>query len=216
MIPEVYRKWILPFLVVTHVAGIIGLLLMPTWFKILTPFNLLLCSFLVTVGVHRPSKNLLFSLLAIAVLGWTVEVVGVKTEWIFGQYSYGDGLGIKLLDVPLIIGVNWAVLSYCVVQIALNLFENGSRLWIATISASLLVLLDLAMEWPAPMLDFWSFGFPYAPLHNFIGWWVVGFALVYLFLPQLKDAKNEIAIWYYFIQLMFFVIYGLLTSFFLS
>jgi putative membrane protein len=216
MIPEIYRKWILPFLFVTHVAGIIGLILMPQWFKVLTPINLFVCSGLVVVGLERPSSKLVFSLLLIALFGWSIEVVGVKTEWIFGRYSYGEGLGWKFLDVPLIIGLNWAILTYSVVQIAASLYKGSSKFLIAAISASLLVLIDLAIEWPAPMLDFWSFGQYYAPLHNFIGWWLVGFALVYMFAPYLNEKKNTLAIWYYIIQLVFFLSYGLVSSFVLS
>ena len=168
------------------------------------------------VGLDRPSNRLVFSLFLIAIFGWAVEVVGVKTEWIFGRYSYGQGLGWKFLDVPLIIGLNWAVLSYSVVQMAVSLQKNSSRFLIAAISASLLVLLDLAIEWPAPMLDFWSFGQYYAPLHNFIGWWLVGFALVYMFVPYLNEKKNPIAIWYYIIQMVFFLSYGLVSYFVVS
>jgi putative membrane protein len=36
-----------------------------------------------------------------------LEVVGVKTGLIFGEYKYGSTLGIKLFEVPLIIGFNW-------------------------------------------------------------------------------------------------------------
>ena len=108
------------------------------------------------------------------------------------------------------------MLSYSVVQIAVSIYKGSSRFLIAAISASLLVLLDLAIEWPAPMLDFWSFGQSYAPLHNFIGWWIVGLALVYLFVPYLNEKKNQIAIWYYIIQMIFFITYGLVNSFVLS
>src|SRR5689334_23098853 len=37
------------------------------------------------------------------------EVIGVATGAIFGAYSYGEVLGFKLLEVPLIIGLNWVV-----------------------------------------------------------------------------------------------------------
>ena len=41
-----------------------------------------------------------------------VEIIGIATGKIFGVYEYGRGLGIKIADVPVIIGLNWVFLVY--------------------------------------------------------------------------------------------------------
>ena len=51
-------------------------------------------------------------MIAIACLGFFIEVIGVKTGFIFGSYYYGAAMGIKILAVPLLIGLNWSILVY--------------------------------------------------------------------------------------------------------
>ena len=39
------------------------------------------------------------------------EILVVSYGIIFGNYKYGEILGYKVLGVPLIIGINWCILS---------------------------------------------------------------------------------------------------------
>jgi len=71
-------------------------------------------------------------------VGFGVEVLGVKTELIFGSYHYGESLGYKWLSVPLLIGVNWCMLLYCTSQ--LSKFKNF--IINALFGAALMVVLD--------------------------------------------------------------------------
>jgi putative membrane protein len=41
-----------------------------------------------------------------------VEAVGVATGFPFGDYRYGDGLGPRLLGVPVVVPLAWAMLAY--------------------------------------------------------------------------------------------------------
>ena len=43
-------------------------------------------------------------------LGFGVEVIGVETGLLFGDYEYGSGLGPKVLKVPMLMGVLWWIL----------------------------------------------------------------------------------------------------------
>src|SRR5690606_27651627 len=71
---------------------------------------------------HREWNRAFFALIAIVYLaGFAIEAVGVATGSIFGTYSYSDVLGPKLLDTPLIIGINWLMLIYATGTIAGNL-----------------------------------------------------------------------------------------------
>ena len=44
-------------------------------------------------------------------IGFSAELIGVHSGMLFGNYSYGNNLGLKLAEVPLIIGINWGVLA---------------------------------------------------------------------------------------------------------
>ena len=55
-------------------------------------------------------KMLRFFIFAFSI-GFLVEVIGVNYGIIFGNYTYGKVLGFKVLNVPLMIGVNWFFLS---------------------------------------------------------------------------------------------------------
>ena len=72
--------------------------------------------------VGKPKQMLAFFL--IFLLGFVVEVVGVQTGLIFGSYSYGATLGVKLFDTPLLIGLNWIFVSYSSYSIACQVSDN--------------------------------------------------------------------------------------------
>ena len=93
--------------------------------------------------------------------------MGVHTGFPFGSYSYGPVLGFQLFEVPLMIGVNWLLLVY----MTGNLFrESIANDWLAAaLSASVMVLLDIAIEPVAVALDFWTWEGDIIPLSNFIG-----------------------------------------------
>ena len=86
-------------IVILHVVGVTGTalgyadMLLP-----LTPLNLVVCAAIVMsfTGDESPWR---WSLTMF--LGFAIEVLGVATGWLFGDYSYGSGLGPKALEVPL-------------------------------------------------------------------------------------------------------------------
>jgi putative membrane protein len=91
------------------------------------------------------------------VVGFFVEVVGINTGYLFGQYTYGETLGYKWLDVPLMIGVNWWILTYSTGILAryLPLPAIGR----AVVAAVLMVGLDACIEPVAVRFDFWQWQF---------------------------------------------------------
>ena len=78
-----------------------------SWFILLLSF----IGILLTRKTNK--KHFLFFTLFCFLLGFSVEYIGVKTGILFGEYSYGENLGLKLFGVPLIIGVNWVILYVC-------------------------------------------------------------------------------------------------------
>ena len=100
------------FLMVLYAAGLIGMHIPATQnlFISLVPLNLWFTAFICIFYHPRPSFSTYLVLFFIAIAAWLVEVQGVRTGLIFGSYSYGNTLGLKLADVPITIGLNWIIL----------------------------------------------------------------------------------------------------------
>lgn len=196
------KKNITVFIIlIFHVVGFIGFIVNPVYFKSLSPVNLLLSAGLIVLMAHQTSWQFYASLLLVAVLGFFIEVVGVKTELIFGSYVYGKALGYKLLSVPLLIGVNWAILLYSTAQ--LSKFKNP--LLNALFGAFLMVALDYFIEQNASKFDFWYWKEAIIPLQNYIAWFIISFLLNLLVQKQLAQKPNFTSKAFYFIQFAFFL-----------
>lgn len=195
------------FLIIFFTVGITGFTIPVTsnFFNHLTPLALLLCV-IALVLFHKTvrGKNIMIPFLLIFITGFIVEVAGVKSGYIFGPYSYGKGLGIKLFETPLLIGLNWLFLVYCTVIITEALKINNI---LKLITASLLmVFYDLTLEQMAPPLDMWSFEGGAAPVRNYISWFVL--SLLFHVLIRVFGIKweNRLATFVFFLQLGFFMI----------
>lgn len=96
------------------ISGLIGIWLgYRDWFLPKTIFNLLLGAALLLWNF--PIKNGRKSLViwtSIYLIGIGAEIIGVNTGLLFGNYSYGNNLGPKIVGVPPIIGINWIVLIF--------------------------------------------------------------------------------------------------------
>lgn len=206
-----WQKGLLALMTATYLAGIVGLQLsfsLP-YFIALTPFNLLLSAgILLAFHTDWSPSFLLFCLLSYFT-GFFVEVAGVASGLIFGQYEYGETLGVKWWNVPLIIGLNWFMLIYCTGIIGARL--RIPLVWKAAVASSLMVLLDLFIEPVAIAYDFWSWGTPQVPVQNYVAWFGISFCLHLLFYSLPFRKKNPAAKLLYLLQLIFFLILCLFT-----
>jgi len=104
----------LAVLIIFHIVGLVGFSLPATQplFQRLVPFNLLLS--IGILGYFHQIWNRKFGIfcLLIFLAGYSVEVAGVNTGLIFGEYAYDFALGPKLWSTPPMIGVNWLMLVY--------------------------------------------------------------------------------------------------------
>ncbi|MDC3241268.1 carotenoid biosynthesis protein [Flavobacteriaceae bacterium] len=95
-----------------HVSGLIGIIYSnASWFIKGTPVNLLLSFSLLLLNTEW-SKKMLFLVVLCFATGMLAEILGVQYGFIFGEYSYGKALGIKFMNVPLMIGINWCILIF--------------------------------------------------------------------------------------------------------
>jgi len=135
-------------------------------------------------------------------IGFLSEVIGVKTAFVFGNYHYGSNLGFKLLNVPIIISLNWALLVNASILVASKLSKH--KLILPLISAIIATGLDVLMEQVAPNLNFWYFMGGFAGLHNYLGWFVICFTTTYFLSEHLIKGDKKIATTIIVLQVLFF------------
>ncbi|TXB65591.1 carotenoid biosynthesis protein [Phaeodactylibacter luteus] len=210
-VPAGKRAWTAPraiaVLAILYAVGVVGILLpVHPDFILLTPLNLL-----VSVGVmlsfHRGwGKPTLFYLLVAYVVGFGAELFGVQTGLLFGDYAYGKVLGPKVWGTPLMIGVNWLMLGYASGVLANRLLPGRSFWWRGSLSAVLMVALDVIIEPVAMAFGFWSWGGGEIPLQNFAGWMAVALPLQLLFAYLHPGLRNKVGVALFFLQVAFFAI----------
>ncbi len=176
--------------------------LRPLFLRIV-PFHLLLMLFLLLLNHHGRISKLLFFASIIMVLGFAAEWVGVHKHWLFGNYVYGNTLGFKLNEIPLMIGVNWFLLVYSAGVFTQNL--PIKEVWLKIIiSCLLLVLLDLLIEPIAIRFDYWHWQTGYVPIKNYVGWMVVSLPLLLVFQYFNFRFQNRVAPALLIVQFLFF------------
>lgn len=194
------------FFVVFYAVGVIGLTvpdLKPLFIQ-LTPVALLLSSLGMALfhRDHSAKSWLIFAL--IYFLGLVVEIIGVQTGVIFGNYKYGNGLGWKVFGTPLIIGLNWLLLVYAATSLARQL--KITRLMQAGIAGFILLAYDLILEQVAPKLDMWSWQNEFVPAKNYLAWFLLGLFFSTLLLYAKINIKNKLASVILLCQLLFFLL----------
>lgn len=195
----------LSLLVIVYTVGFVTVLLgHAESLMLLTPYNLLFASGLLIYNAEGFDKRYGSWLLVVMLAGFFVEVAGIETGLIFGTYAYGEGLGIKWLDVPLMIGVNWGVLVFGTA--ALIQHFRLARWVKAAIAATLMVSYDVLLEPVAIRFDFWSWAGGTIPLQNYLAWWIISFGMLLGAFYLVKNLRNRLAIYVIGIQTLFFVV----------
>jgi putative membrane protein len=139
-----------------------------------------------------------------------VEVAGVHSGAIFGEYTYGAALGFKLWEVPLLIGLNWLVLVYCSGVITHHL---RMPVFVKIVTGALLmVLLDFLIEPIAIKHDWWTWQTSEVPLQNYAGWFISAVVLLTFFHKMRFNKNNRIAPVVYVVQLLFFLLQNVLNK----
>ena len=192
-----------------HLSGFIG---MQTsyrqWFIDLTPLNLIIS--VVMLLRHERNNNpsvFLFSI-SIFLLGFLVEVLGVNTGIVFGQYTYGPVLGLHLFNTPILIGINWLILVFCI-GVVLSKFDVIQPLK-ALFGAFIMTSIDYIIEPVAIQLNFWRWDLGFIPMQNYIAWFIFSFLFLLLFYQFKFTKTNKVAPWLLMTQVIFFLLLNLL------
>lgn len=200
------ERWIRIILLILYVVGAVGML-MPstrTWFVQLSALNLAI-SFGALI-LSRKAKPLTFVVfLSIAfVIGISVELIGVHTSYLFGSYFYGNSLGWKCYSVPLIIGLNWGILTVTSSAI-IHRFQLNKHVE-AILAAILMVLFDYILEPVAIKLDYWHWTEGQIPVYNFICWMGVSYLLQLIYQRMKLAEVNKVAESLFLMMFIFFTL----------
>ena len=191
------------FIIVLHVFGAIGLSTKycSNLFLSLVPYNLiltfLLCFFYVSF------KKYYLPIFLIVLIGFVIEVIGVKTGYVFGSYSYGDSLGFKILEVPVIIGLNWLILCLSIFSLFSVICNN--KFLLLLFSSVSMVLLDFIIEPVALEYSFWSWFDISVPIQNYIMWFFICFVMHYILLKYRVNVHYKLGVYVVLSQLFFFL-----------
>ncbi len=185
-----------------YFVGFWGLTFFPTVFIPLSSLSLMITFLLLCLNEPSLKKFLLF--LLVAFLGFAVEWYGVHTGSPFGFYQYGEGLGIKWLDIPLVIGLNWVLMVWGSISL-LKWTWNAQNRWILSIGGGVLMTLtDLLIEQVAPHLEYWMFAINHVPSNNYAAWLWLGILLSWL-LSYIPNNRPSLGAWVWILNWMFFV-----------
>jgi bisanhydrobacterioruberin hydratase len=164
----------------------------------------LILSFLLVLYPEYKQRNnsVILWLVSVAVITFFIEVIGVSTSLIFGSYKYGNTLGVAVLEVPLIIGFNWAIIIWGSSELADRLKFN--RLIKVLIAASAAVLIDFLIEPVAMKFNYWQWSGSVIPYRNYIAWFVIAlfFSSSYFYFKQ--KSSTTLPIHFYITQIIFF------------
>lgn len=207
---------------VFHACGAVGMIwLNSPRFSSATALNL--CIMLVLLIWTQGEKNLAFyrTILTVFGFGMAVEMVGIHSGWLFGNYRYGKILGPQIWDVPVLIGINWFMTSFCIgtlicqftkrwgrgdSQQAEKKFLSPMMLLRICMGAFLAMCFDLVMEKPAIRLGYWQWqGTGQPSWWNSFCWFVVSGILLVFFEKADFRKDNQFAVNLILIQFMFFL-----------
>lgn len=173
------RRWTPMIMIILNAVGVTGILLgFGDTILQFTALNLLISGML-AAWLDWDSRSLLW--LCAAAGGWIVECIGVHTGWLFGAYHYGQGLGLQVAGIPLIMGVLWFVTlmgfghwaNRWLLQFKLS--AQPHKVGIALVAATLMMGLDALIEPVAIQSGWWEWAQGDVPWTNYASWWSIAF-----------------------------------------
>jgi uncharacterized membrane protein len=173
------------------------------WFISKTPLNLAITALLLVVNFPIDTYKKMAVVAFVVVSSLWIEWVGVHFGFLFGVYQYGQNLGPKIDGVPLLIGINWALLLLSTAVIADRFVKPLYAKVI--VGALLMVFIDFFIETSAPPFDFWIWELGAAPLRNYVAWFIVSAFLHFVYQQTKMKGDFAFSCHLYAAQLIFFV-----------
>ena len=133
----------------------------------------------VALFLYLGARRATLSLLALSILAYAIEALGVATGFPYSTFYYGDALGPSLAGiVPYLLPLSYAPLVVGAVAAAWGTRGTRLRLLHILYATLLLVWMDAIIDPGAASLGFWVWpeGGAYygVPLSNYAGWLLSG------------------------------------------
>ena len=199
------EKLVIGFFGIIYLVGFFGSIIPAyiTLFLSLTPLILILSFCAIIFTLSRPIKPTLTFLLFSGLVGFIAELIGVNTKLLFGNYHYESNLGVKIAGVPVIIAINWAIVTIGAAHCSALLSAN--KLARMIIAAFLMLLFDFILEPVAIKSGFWNWEGGLIPAYNYICWFFIGLFLQIIYFSKIKHDSNKVIIALFLIMTVFFI-----------
>ena len=199
------EKLVIVFFGIIYLVGFFGSIIPAyrTLFLSLTPLILILSFCAILFTLSRPIKPTLTFLLFSGLVGFIAELIGVNTKLLFGNYHYESNLGVKIAGVPVIIAINWAIVTIGAAHCSALLSAN--KLARMIIAAFLMLLFDFILEPVAIKSGFWNWEGGLIPAYNYICWFFIGLFLQIIYFSKIKHDSNKVIISLFLLMTVFFI-----------
>ena len=149
------------------------------------------------------TRRMILVFIAIALIGFLVELVGVQTGWIFGHYRYTSNFGVCWWGTPPLIGINWLFLSYAWAAV----LQNTASAPVHRIVYAALGMLayDLLLEQAAPRMQLWYWEKGNIPFSNYIAWFVLALFFQWLIRRNRIVTQNNMALPLLLLQIVLYI-----------
>jgi len=194
------------FLTCVYIVGILGICAEVSRDQILlfTPLNLLFTTGMYLWSNEGLERQLFKASAIVALIGYFIEVAGVKTGVLFGSYYYGATLGPQVLEVPPTMALNWVLLSLSSFGIFFS-WDINKYLKMA-LAAGLMVGLDYFIEPVAMGLDFWQWEGGVVPFKNYVMWFFTAYIIQFILYKMLPSINQKTSLFVFSLQFVFFLI----------
>lgn len=171
----------------------------------LTPYFLLIMGISVLIPTIKEKDWKVLTWAAVVyVVTLFLEILGVHTGLVFGEYIYGQTLGLEFLGVPLVIGFNWTMVILGALRLTDVITDN--RVLGTLFAGAVAVAFDYILEPVAMELDYWNWDKGTIPLQNYIAWFVIAILFASVFKGLKLETKNFLLVHYLLAQTIFFLI----------
>ncbi|HVX93075.1 MAG TPA: carotenoid biosynthesis protein [Candidatus Dojkabacteria bacterium] len=161
--------------ILTYIALSLGFLFKPTSITLVTllPWVMLLTSAFVVYKI-KPNTFLLSIFFLVISLTFVIEAIGVLTGIPFGDFFFLNHLGYKVVDVPIIIAINWSMLIFSAYVFSQQLIDNLNidKRFVLLLTSIIVTLIDYIMEPVAVYLRLWNWSSGIIPTTNYLSWFI--------------------------------------------
>jgi len=160
--------------------------------------------------ISKTKNYLLIFFIIVVFFSWLIEMIGVKTGLIFGEYQYGESLILKVFNTPIAIGFAWfsVIVSSLSILQNIQLFNQSHIILRSLLIGAVMTLFDTFMEPAAIKLDYWRWAGIFPPMQNYISWFTFGFifSMIGYYLEVLKLRMPAFVFHTFWAQLLYFLL----------